>query len=541
MDDGKLENLIKPLVNIYSDLELELIKDIAIRLNTYDGVKGSLKWYMDKLEDIGGFNKNNLKLLSHYSKKSQSEIKRIFKEVGYDVSSFEKYKNTIDDDVLKKSTSSLYNSVTIKNIVNETINETNTIMKTIQTQALESAKREYMQILTDSYIKVSSGVYSYDQIIKQSLKDMAKNGITGVTYKSGIKLNLESTARRDILTKCHQLSGNIELEKAKELGTNLVYVTQHLGARVRTKYTKEDYEAHAEWQGKVYMIDGISDKYDNFYDKTGYGKLLGLCGVNCRHHFFATFEGMKHPILFNEEENEKAYILSQKQRQYERNIRTLKKRKEVDRILNDVDDIKKVNIKLKKVTSEYNDFLKNNNLQRDYNREYIEKSIIHNENNFILFNDNIIEKDFKNHNKDVEHLFIYDINTREKLLEVHPNQKSSVGGIKPFILVAKSKPNSLLMTHNHPSNSSFSFNDIDTFNMFKSIDTIVVQTDKYLYYLEKNGINKVNPKELQKLNNIIRKKYIQKYGQKKETLHKINEEISKKVGWNYGRLERKQK
>lgn len=541
MDDGKLENLIKPLVNIYSDLELELIKDIAIRLNTYDGVKGSLKWYMDKLEDIGGFNKNNLKLLSHYSKKSQSEIKRIFKEVGYDVSSFEKYKNTIDDDVLKKSTSSLYNSVTIKNIVNETINETNTIMKTIQTQALESAKREYMQILTDSYIKVSSGVYSYDQIIKQSLKDMAKNGITGVTYKSGIKLNLESTARRDILTKCHQLSGNIELEKAKELGTNLVYVTQHLGARVRTKYTKEDYEAHAEWQGKVYMIDGISDKYDNFYDKTGYGKLLGLCGVNCRHHFFATFEGMKHPILFNEEENEKAYILSQKQRQYERNIRTLKKRKEVDRILNDVDDIKKVNIKLKKVTSEYNDFLKNNNLQRDYNREYIEKSIIHNENNFILFNDNIIEKDFKNHNKDVEHLFIYDINTREKLLEVHQNQKSSVGGIKPFILVAKSKPNSLLMTHNHPSNSSFSFNDIDTFNMFKSIDTIVVQTDKYLYYLEKNGINKVNPKELQKLNNIIRKKYIQKYGQKKETLHKINEEISKKVGWNYGRLERKQK
>lgn len=541
MDDGKLENLIKPLVNIYSDLELELIKDIAIRLNTYDGVKGSLKWYMDKLEDIGGFNKNNLKLLSHYSKKSQSEIKRIFKEVGYDVSSFEKYKNTIDDDVLKKSTSSLYNSVTIKNIVNETINETNTIMKTIQTQALESAKREYMQILTDSYIKVSSGVYSYDQIIKQSLKDMAKNGITGVTYKSGIKLNLESTARRDILTKCHQLSGNIELEKAKELGTNLVYVTQHLGARVRTKYTKEDYEAHAEWQGKVYMIDGISDKYDNFYDKTGYGKLLGLCGVNCRHHFFATFEGMKHPILFNEEENEKAYILSQKQRQYERNIRTLKKRKEVDRILNDVDDIKKVNIKLKKVTSEYNDFLKNNNLQRDYNREYIEKSIIHNENNFILFNDNIIEKDFKNHNKDAEHLFIYDINTREKLLEVHPNQKSSVGGIKPFILVAKSKPNSLLMTHNHPSNSSFSFNDIDTFNMFKSIDTIVVQTDKYLYYLEKNGINKVNPKELQKLNNIIRKKYIQKYGQKKETLHKINEEISKKVGWNYGRLERKQK
>lgn len=376
MSDDKLENLIKPLVNIYSNLELELIKEIATRLNTYDGVKGSLKWYVDKLEDIGGFNKENLKLLSLYSKKSTLEIKKTLKKFGYDVSSLEKYKNVVDNNILKKFTSSLYNSVAIKNIVNETIDETNTIMETIQTQALESAKKEYMQILTDSYIKVSSGVYSYDQVIKQSLKEMVRSGISVVTYKSGVKLSLESTVRRDILTKCHQLSGNIELKKAKELGTNLVYVTQHLGARVRTKYTKEDYEAHAEWQGKVYMIDGFNDKYDNFYDKTGYGKLLGLCGVNCRHHFFATFEGMKHPILFNEEENEKAYILSQKQRQYERNIRTLKKQREVDRILNDNDDIKKVNIKLKKITFEYNEFLKKNNLQRDYNREYIEKSIV---------------------------------------------------------------------------------------------------------------------------------------------------------------------
>lgn len=376
MTDDKLENLIKPLVNIYSDLELELIKDIAVRLNTYDGIKGTLKWNIDKLEELGGFNKDNLKLLSKYSKKSQSEIKKILKSVGYNISTLSDKKNIITDEILKKSPSSLYNSVAIKNIVNETIKETNTIMETIQTKAIESAKKEYMQILTNSYIKVSSGLYSYDKVIKEALNKLAKEGITGATYKNGTKLSLESTVRRDILTKCHQLSAEIEIQKARDSGTNLVYVTQHLGARIRTKYTKEDYEAHCEWQGKVYMLDGSNEKYDNFYEKTGYGELLGLCGVNCRHHVFATDEGKTHLALYDEEENEKAYLLSQEQRSYERKEREYKKKIEVTKILDDKVELKKIRQKKKLFDSRYDSFLKENNLQRDYNREYVDKDIV---------------------------------------------------------------------------------------------------------------------------------------------------------------------
>lgn len=376
MTDDKLENLIKPLVNIYSDLELELIKDIAVRLNTYDGVKGTLKWNIDKLEELGGFNKDNLKLLSKYSKKSQSEIKRILKNVGYNISTLSNEKNIVTDETLKTATSSIYNSVAIKNIVDETIKETNTIMETIQTKAIESAKKEYMQILTDSYIKVSSSVYSYDKVIKEALNKLAKEGITGATYTNGTKLSLESTVRRDILTKCHQLSAEIEIQKARDSGTNLVYVTQHLGARIRTKYTKEDYEAHCEWQGKVYMLDGSNGKYDNFYEKTGYGELLGLCGVNCRHHVFATDESKTHPAPYDEEENEKAYILSQEQRAYERKEREYKKKIEAMKILDDKEELKRLRQKKKLFDSRYDGFLKENNLQRDYNREYVDKEMV---------------------------------------------------------------------------------------------------------------------------------------------------------------------
>lgn len=541
MNDAKLEVLIKPLVKIYDSLELELIKDIAIRLNTYTGVEGSLKWYLDKLQEIGGFNKENLSLLAEYAGKSQIEVKRILKLSGYDVSKLDKYKEYIDDEELLNNPTQLYESIAVQNIINNAIKETNSIMKTIQTKALESAKESYMNILTDAYIKVSSGVYSYDQAIKQGLKKMAQEGFTGATYKNGKRLSLESTVRRDVLTKVHQLTGNIQIEKANQLGTNLVYVTQHLGARIRTPYTKEDYEVHCEWQGKVYMLNGSNEEYENFYEKTGYGKLLGLCGVNCRHQFYPTFEWEKHPERIDQGKNEKAYLLSQEQRKYERSIRSYKRQREVAKILNDKEQLKTIGTKSKVINKKYNNFLEENNLQRDYNREYIEKDLIKIDNHSDLFEDNIIDKDFKNLNNDVEHMIIYNADSGNKILQVTSDSKNSVGNLKSYTTVLTSKKDSLIIAHNHPSNSSFSFRDIETFNNYKSINSIIVKTDKYLYYLEKNGINKIKAKDLKLLSDTTRKKHYQMYGRNPETTHMINKEISKKVGWNYGRLERNQK
>ena len=156
-----------------------------------------------------------------------------------------------------------------------------------------------------------------------------------------------------------------------------------------------------------------------------------------------------------------------------------------------------------------------------------------------LFEDNIIEKDFEKLDKNVEHLFFYDVNTGKMLLEIHDNRKSSVGGIKAVSLSLRSKPNSLVAVHNHPSNSSFSFRDIETFNNYNSIDIIIVKTDKYLYYLEKNGINKVKHRLLKKYYYEIRGNYFNAYGKSRETLHLINKKVSGEMGWNYGRIQRK--
>jgi len=153
----------------------------------------------------------------------------------------------------------------------------------------------------------------------------------------------------------------------------------------------------------------------------------------------------------------------------------------------------------------------------------------------ILFSDNLIINDFKNLNNEVEHLIIYDINTDKKLLQVSSKNKNNVGSTKALMKFLTSKPNSLVAVHNHPSNSSFSLADILTFNNYKSINLIVVKTDKYLYYLEKNSISKLKKENIKKMYDETFKIYKKKYS-KKEAIHYTNLYISKKVGWNYGKV-----
>lgn len=102
-----------------------------------------------------------------------------------------------------------------------------------------------------------------------------------------------------------------------------------------------------------------------------------------------------------------------------------------------------------------------------------------------MFEDNILERDFKNLNNDVEHMIIYDANSGDKILQFTSNRKNSVGNLKAYITILTSKKSSLTIAHNHPNNSSFSFRDIETFNAYKSIDSIIVKTGKLLVLFRK--------------------------------------------------------
>jgi hypothetical protein len=86
------------------------------------------------------------------------------------------------------------------------------------------------------------------------------------------------------------------------LDTRYVEVTAHAGARDKG----EGIENHKQWQGKVFYWSQNGEKdplgqYDDFVEKTGYGEGAGLCGWNCRHHFYGFIPGVSERTYTDEQ------------------------------------------------------------------------------------------------------------------------------------------------------------------------------------------------------------------------------------------------
>lgn len=371
----EFEKILIPLIEYIDDIEMDLIVNILDRIDNYDGVKGSLKWYTDKLLELKLLDKDNSKVFEKDKNKLKRIISQLAEDCGYRIDNLDKLNEYYDKGLLNKNPINLYDNIAINSLINETIKDTIDIMNLIQTKAIEGANKAYKDILNKAYIETASGTYTYTESIRRALDEFAKHGIKAAHYKNGTSLSIEAVVRRDVITRMNKLNGDVELEQARALDTNLVYVDQHLGARVRTEYTKHDYEAHAEWQGKKYMIEGSSEKYENIYEATGYGEMLGLKGINCYHNIRPTWEWEEIDEQIDLEENAKVRAILDKRNYYARKIRYLKHKRINAKTLDDKDEYKKINQQFKTVISEYDKWLKDNNLARDYNREYVSQKI----------------------------------------------------------------------------------------------------------------------------------------------------------------------
>lgn len=501
MNKRQFYELLKPLIEIYNSIEEDMIIDILERIDNYDGIKGTLKWYIDKLNELKVFERHN----TNIANKEKREIKRLLEDIletscrnSVNLDTLESYNKHYNKNI---TIDTIYKSTSATNLIKEALKDTESICKLINTKAIEAANQEYQNILNTAYLETSTGIYTYDQSIKRAIDKMAENGILMANYDSGRKIGIESAVRRDIITRVNQLVGDVELETASQLGTNLVYVDQHLGARTRTKYMKRDYEAHDEWQGKVYMIEGSSDKYRNLYEATGYKEMLGLKGLNCYHDLRPFFEWEKMPAPIDIKESKRQREILDKQREYERSIRTLKREKMVAKKMGYEEDYKKSNNKLIKLNREYKGFLESNKLNRNYSREYVYKDTLgglgSSKQNTIekhpkpklLENIDISKKEIVNNTLIKYENIIKDDKIENAIVittdgEVYQCFGNSTNVWPDIDLGEKIKGS--IITHNHPSDKtyySFSNADISLFEKYE-LKKLRGIDDKYTYELD---------------------------------------------------------
>lgn len=295
-------------------------------------------------------------------------------------------------------------------------NRTNGEIYNITQTTATATQQNFIAACDTAYWKVSHGV-SLSTAITEAIEEVAEKGITTVYYGNR-EDKIEVAIARAVRTGINQANGDIKLTRCAEMGVGHVIVNSHIGARV-TKY--EDYTNHSLWQGKVYKLDwsnpalskyqpmeqeikenkksfAFLDKlkqffsgkksekeYEDFITVCGYGKMLGICGINCRHSFDFFYPGVNintnKPI--DPEKNRQRYELEQKQRARERGIRELRRKKYAfdnaepsNRQTKEAIEEKRKELreKLAQKRAEYRDFCKENQLSTENYRLQIAKA-----------------------------------------------------------------------------------------------------------------------------------------------------------------------
>ncbi len=164
-------------------------------------------------------------------------------------------------------------------------------------------------------------------------------------------------------------------------------------------------------------------------------------------------------------------------------------------------------------------------------KEYLYSNITR-KNNIIKY-ENTIMKKYKSNKK--ENLAMLHIKTGNIVGKITTGTKTTVNpSVINIARLSKYQNNSLILIHNHPQNYSFSLTDIKSYVKFKSIDTMIVKSPDYSFYLKASKRNIKLDKLKEKYNKIekqINKQYSSFNGAEKRDL--IVSRLSKDLGWIY--------
>ena len=367
-------NIERQANQIYSNLELDIIEEIATRIANFGYANTVVINDLRIAQEMGFLYQDIVRLVAEYNNTTVEEVNKIFYDAG------EKTLKS-DDKIYKEAGLNpvpLQQSESIKQIMNATIQRTSGNLQNLCMTTANTAQTQFYNAINNAYMYTSTGVKSYTQAILDEIKNISRQGAI-IQYPSGAKRSIESAVRTNIMTAINQNCGKIQEARADELGWDLMEITAHSGARPE----------HARWQGKVVSRSGQKG-YLSLRD-IGYGEPTGFKGINCRHDWHPYFKGSSRTYTqeqLNAWKIEKVeyngqkmsiYDATQRQRAFERQIRQDKKNLKAQQAIltsnnKDIDieqvqnEIRNIKATQKDHNAQLNDFLKQTGLNKDNSR-----------------------------------------------------------------------------------------------------------------------------------------------------------------------------
>lgn len=259
----EMEQMPKPIEQAFSDLELKILEDIVARIKENNMITGTAEYDIFQLVKMGESETMIKRYVEKTLKLTYSEIEDIFGDVferGYNRDS-DLYKAVGADFVAYKDNKQLQQFIgAIKDQTKGTYkNITNTMGFVRQREGVKTwvpLTKYYKDTLSRAVFEITSGAFTYSQVVKRTINEMTNSGIRTIDYASGRTSRIEVAARRAIMTAVTQVTAKVTEQNMDKLHTDYVEVSWHETAR----------PTHQVWQGRVFKwnrgngVNTVSDK-----------------------------------------------------------------------------------------------------------------------------------------------------------------------------------------------------------------------------------------------------------------------------------------
>ena len=377
MSEEKQEILVRLFEKRFQDYNDHVLKELGNVIKQFKGLSPS---EAHKLAQQLKYSTNIKDLLNELSKitgLSIKDLKKILEKTAKDnlkfADTYYKARNIEtpvyeENKALQRLVNSVYN-ITGKEFKNIAKSTGFRLLDAKGNPMLLDIDKTYKEVIDRSVIAISQGQETYQQAMRDTIKQLSMSGVRRIDYKSGYSRRLDSTVRMNILDSIRQISNESQRLFGEEFDSNGVEISTHLNPSPDhymqgRQFSNEEYkklqngENAKDYQGKIWSLDHNHDS-----------SFRPISTMNCYHYIFSIVLGVSKPQYSNEElkkiidDNEKGaeldgkhytnYELTQIMRKLETKIREQKDLQIIARASDDKDLILKSQTKITQLTTKY--------------------------------------------------------------------------------------------------------------------------------------------------------------------------------------------
>jgi hypothetical protein len=360
-----INSLAQPIVDVYNQLEHDLIVNIAKRFNTNMGLT-TTEWQTKKLAELGALTKENAKIIAD----AVGQVPELT-QIAFESAAWESLKTVeptfaaaVKAGYIDGASQPLSDSIAqalkaYQGQAKDAFNLVNTTMlrssATVYSKAVNGIAMTEKQAATAQGIlntaagSVATGIETRQAAVRDAITKLADQGITAFTDRIGRNWSAEAYVNMDVRTTVNNVANQAVMNRAEDYGTDVFEISSHAGARPKCALDQGKLVSKDNASGYVKDVYGNKLRYIPL-SQTSYGEPDGILGINCGHHLSPIIPG--HFVKRSEEtqdyeENAEKYKESQEQRKLEREVRKDKTTADALKASGDTEGYEKAALKLK--------------------------------------------------------------------------------------------------------------------------------------------------------------------------------------------------